>query len=444
MNQPSLRSRLLVALCCVVAGLVAAPLQPALADTALKPASWGYIDARQPYTSFLNPAAAPSAGAFRDAARKRHVTRSFFTYDLSALREANITGATFRLQQIFSTDCVARPVELWTSGPFTSANTWQNPPAQLRLLDTRSTAAGGGAGCPAAAVTFTVGDAVRQALSGGVLTLELRVPAEVESDYAYGKRFATDPELLLTVESAPTAPHAPVGLYVSSAPGLAAQFCDSSTIPLSRTARPVLGVSSGAPAYNTDRPNLRAAFEVTRPDGQVLFTQSVAFVGSAASLQMPEGILVDGDYRVRARAEDGAAVSEWLPWCAYRVDTSTSGSAPGVPDTLRISTGPYAGFQQCAIGPVMAVGDSATFAANPTPWMPGVTYPNLSATFEIGQPGQDPLIRRTEPIWPSGLVFAIGVAPGTLAPGSYQFRVQAVDGTLTSPWSPWCAFTVTP
>ncbi|GAA2071700.1 hypothetical protein [Actinomadura alba] len=246
--------------------------------------------------------------------------------------------------------------------------------------------------------------------------------------------------------SNPLAPHAPVGLYVASSPELAPQSCQSMTTPLARSTHPVFGVSSGAPAYNADRPNLRATFEVSRSSGEPLLTQSVTFVGSSARFQVPDGVLTDGAYRVRARAEDGAAVSEWLPWCAFTVDTSNAVPTPSVPDTLRISTGPYSGFQQCGAesgDPAVRTGNSLSFAANPTPSIIGVTYPNLSATFEIGHPGQEPLIRKTEPVWPSGLVFGAGLAPGTLTPGSYQFRVRAEDGNAVSAWSSWCAFTVT-
>ncbi|WP_248963174.1 hypothetical protein [Sphaerisporangium perillae] len=243
-----------------------------------------------------------------------------------------------------------------------------------------------------------------------------------------------------------SAPHAPFGLYVASSPELPPQFCQSTTPPLARSTHPVFGVSSGAPAYNSDRPNLRAAFELSRSSGEPLLTQTVAFVGSSARFQVPDGVLVDGAYSVRARAEDGAAVSEWLPWCAFTIDTSDAVPTPGVPDALRISSGPYSGTQQCGAesgAPVVGTGDSPGFAASPTPHIVGVTYPDLSATFEIGHPGQEPLIRKTEPIWPSGLVFGTGVAPGTLTPGSYQFRVRAEDGNVVSAWSPWCAFTVT-
>ncbi|WP_214102901.1 hypothetical protein [Acrocarpospora catenulata] len=241
-----------------------------------------------------------------------------------------------------------------------------------------------------------------------------------------------------------SAPHPPTSLYVASSPELPPQFCGTTT-PLSRTTQPVFGVSSGAPAYNTDRPNLRAVFEVSRPTGEPVLTQSVPFVGSVARFQAPAGVFTDGAYRVRARAEDGAAVSGWLTWCAFTVDTSNASSGPGVPGSLRISSGPYAGYQHCGAGGdrVVGTGDMVSFAASPTPSVVGVTYPNLSATFEIGHPGQEPLIRKTEPIWPSGLVFSTAVVPGTLTPGSYQFRVRAEDGNLTSAWSPWCAFTVT-
>ncbi|GAA1311566.1 hypothetical protein Psi02_55720 [Planotetraspora silvatica] len=233
---------------------------------------------------------------------------------------------------------------------------------------------------------------------------------------------------------------------MSSSPDLAPQFCQATAAPVARSIQPLFGVSSGAPAYNTDRLNLRAAFELSLSNGEPLLTQTVGFVGSSARFQVPGGVLTDGSYRVRVRAEDGAAVSEWLPWCVFTVNASGAVPTPGVPAALRISAGPYAGFQQCGAvsgAPVVGTRDSLTFAASPAPQTIGLNYPNLSSTFEIGHPGQDPLIRKTEAIWPGGRVFGTGVAPGTLTPGPYQFRVRAEDGNVVSAWSSWCAFTVT-
>ncbi|WP_433378427.1 hypothetical protein [Streptosporangium sp. CA-115845] len=41
-----------------------------------------------------------------------------------------------------------------------------------------------------------------------------------------------------------------------------------------------------------------------------------------ARYQVPEGLLQDGKYRFRVRAEDATTgKSAWLPWCAFTVYT---------------------------------------------------------------------------------------------------------------------------
>lgn len=118
----------------------------------------------------------------------------------------------------------------------------------------------------------------------------------------------------------------------------------------------------------------------------------------------------------------------------------------GVPDSLRISASPYAGFQHCrpdVTGVVLS--QSPTFAASPTTADGRYTpapFRGLYATFEIAEPDGTALVSERVEIWPSGRVFAFG--PGLLAlpAGQYQWRVRADDNSATSAWSPWCGFTL--
>lgn len=121
-------------------------------------------------------------------------------------------------------------------------------------------------------------------------------------------------------------------------------------------------------------------------------------------------------------------------------------SAPGVPNALRISTGPYAGFQQCATQPPIVDSRSGLLAASPTPGASGGSpldpYPGLVGTFEIALPGQEPFHRHSEAIWPSGHTFAYQVPQDMLPDGEYRWRIRAEDDTAVSDWSAWCSFTV--
>jgi len=232
-----------------------------------------------------------------------------------------------------------------------------------------------------------------------------------------------------------TPPHAPVGNFLTSTNATAGQFCRDGK-PLSRTRTPIFGVSKGTPAYNANRPNLMATFEVA-PIGQpALASGTVAFGVGPAKFQVPSGLLGEGDYQFRVRAVDGGQVSAWLPWCVFTVDTVNI-PTPAVPINLRVSSYPYAGFQYCGgTVPVIyaAYDSSATFAATrgrfePTP------NPNLVGRFEVARPDRESLTT-------VGNLNLVSFPSGSFTPGMHRFRVQAEEGTVVSDWSPWCDFLV--
>lgn len=232
--------------------------------------------------------------------------------------------------------------------------------------------------------------------------------------------------------AATSPPHPPVGPYLRSASLTAGQFCSSGK-PLSRTLTPILGSSKGTPAHNAGRPDLQATYEVATIRQVPLASGTVSFDVPGAAYQVPAGVLGEGEYLFRVRAVDGDQVSEWLPWCAFTVQT-TNVPTPAVPTSLRLSAAPYAGFQFCGGSgtPVATAGIGPTFAASPGRYSYPAN-PNLIGRFEIARPGLASVIV-------AGNLY--GVSAGSFTAGTYRFRVRVEEGNAVSDWSAWCGFVV--
>ena len=232
--------------------------------------------------------------------------------------------------------------------------------------------------------------------------------------------------------TAATAPHAPVGEFVRSSDVTRPQFCSDGQ-PVSSSPTPIFGVSSGAPAYNQNRPDLKAQFEVAPAGRAPLVSVTVAFDASLAIYQVPPGVLSDGEYRVRVRAVDRGKTSTWVPWCAFTVET-TNIPVPETPINLRVSAYPYDGFQTCdgSTAPVVDDAFGPTFGGTP----PSYDFtPNLVGRFEVARPG-------VESRFGVGSLYGTVVPWDGIVPGDYQFRVRAEEGNAVSDWSPWCGLTV--
>ncbi|WP_106401704.1 RICIN domain-containing protein [Actinocorallia populi] len=120
--------------------------------------------------------------------------------------------------------------------------------------------------------------------------------------------------------------------------------------------------------------------------------------------------------------------------------TASAAEAPAPPESLRISAGPYAGFQPCSkVVPQFASDSSgATFAATPAT----APQPAAVASLEAGRPGEEPFFRKSDTS-AAGYAWSFGIPDGTFSPGTYQFRVRAENGGEVSAWSSWCSFKVT-
>ncbi|MBV1853040.1 hypothetical protein [Catellatospora tritici] len=126
----------------------------------------------------------------------------------------------------------------------------------------------------------------------------------------------------------PTGPGVPDTLRLSSYPYDGNQFCAAGH-PVSTSLTPALAASpteadGSYPGPSKPYPDVRGRFEIAQPDGEAfLNVLAPRFSDYVLAYTVPAGVLSDGEYRWRVRAEEGTAVSAWAPWCYFTVRTTT-------------------------------------------------------------------------------------------------------------------------
>ncbi|MGY0236557.1 hypothetical protein [Longispora urticae] len=210
-----------------VAGAVTGVAGPASADpapprtTTVTPAAWAYVDAVTPVTSHYNPTGNAPVGARMDSSGY-HLTRSYFTYDLVALRGLRTISATLVAEETKVPDCQqARRTELWVTDPISTRTTWAKRPAERERLGAPTAAEG----CPAGRVTWDISDRLRAAVASGAgkITLELRTATSHEGDPRTGRFVAPTVGIEVAYNTPPGTPTAGKannnGHCASAAPG---------------------------------------------------------------------------------------------------------------------------------------------------------------------------------------------------------------------------------
>ncbi|WP_328875779.1 RICIN domain-containing protein [Streptomyces sp. NBC_00287] len=138
------------------------------------------------------------------------------------------------------------------------------------------------------------------------------------------------------------------------------------------------------------------------------------------------------------------AVAAGLAIALLGVPGAAWAATPEVPEALRISNGPYEGFQQCGAQTPPTFSTTNSFGPQFAASVRGVEpQPNLAGTLELARAGGQPLHTYSVNTGPVGHVWAIQIPTSTFSPGDYQWRIRAENGDGTSAWSAWCAFTVT-
>jgi hypothetical protein len=180
------------------AAAIAGPAQPAAATSRHSSAahsSWAYTDTRTPFDLHLEEPGDVPAGAWRDDDGKRHLSRAYFTFDLSSLL-AEINGrfvyeARLTLFETQATNCEDRPLEVWSTDPLAPDSSWDNRPGRRAALELAHTNEGV---CPGFDLAWSADAAFDQLSTTGAttLTVEVSVPPRYMADLAQGRWFSTE------------------------------------------------------------------------------------------------------------------------------------------------------------------------------------------------------------------------------------------------------------
>jgi hypothetical protein len=400
----ALVSLLLSGFAAVVAAQPAAAADPPLPQKTLTRTSWAYTDLANPLHSKVNATGDAPVGAWADRTGL-HVSRSYFTLDLTGLRGEHLISAALSVHETQAAVCDHRAVEVWTTAPVTGKSSWVNPPAEQSRL-----AAVGkpSSGCPADLTNIDVAAAVTKAVQAGqaTLTLELRVPAAHELDPSYGRRFAPSPAVLTTYNTPPSVPTnlktTPGGACATTSPGaFVPAYAITGFYADAADADPGQTLTAQWSVWSVDDPTLRRDVDSPVENGQ-----------SYEQFDNP-GLPSDRTYAWRLRVTDGTDTSDWTPTCYFTPDSI----APAVPVA---SSDLYLTGDQW--NPVGGLGVPGKFTFSPSGSTDVVKYDYMFRNIS-----QD----NTEVDWTSAAADSIGgTATITFAPrdtGLYEVVLRSAD-----------------
>ena len=332
------------------------------------------------------------------------IYRSFFTYDVSALRGKVIHAARVLTTVRHSWSCANTPVSLYHVGSHSAGKLSWDGPSLTRLLDTRSGHAhkpSGGTGCG----NDPQDDSHLE--FAGATRLEVQAAATANAtEMAFGfvatsggsgestqdrwkKLRGADTKLVVDYNSKPTTPTG------ASTDG---RGCATGTSrPVLSTATPTLRAKVGDPDPETD---LIAHVEWQRYDTSVTpaewralgsGTQARLRTGGVGAVRIPSGLVHGGIYRWAMRTQDpwrygstsGTLSSDFAAFCEFEVDTVNPSAAPGV------SSAVYGSDLNLVYG---GVGQTAPFTFSPAGVTDIVGYrygwadpPTAQVTVAVGQ-----------------------------------------------------------
>ncbi len=314
--------------------------------TLVRPTTWAYTDSRSPTRSFVDPAGDLPVGAWRDDRDRKHQSKAYFTFDLTALRGAHIVSAEVAAGETAANDCAKpRATELWITDTATRP-TWRHQPRE----HTKLSGPGSLPGCIWSYLDWDALPAVQRALASnsGTVTLALRMSGSRQEDVRYGRRYESDLSISIEYNFPPLTPtDLAIGLrpctaqpqyYPSLRPELRARLTDFDPI-------------GGGHDLLTGR---FAIWPVDQPAERTELTTSHHSSGSIARRQVPAGLLVDDtEYAWSVQAVDDRGVSPWSEPCRFVPDAvrppmpgvssptypeDGQGGGPGVPGEFVFTT----------------------------------------------------------------------------------------------------------
>ncbi|MEN3307834.1 MAG: hypothetical protein V7603_4036 [Micromonosporaceae bacterium] len=283
------------------------------------------------------------------------VYRSYFTYDVSALRGKRIFDAKFNSTIIHSWSCVSTPFSVYQVASAGSGQlSWSGPALGTKMGEASGHAhkPSTGAGCsddPQPDMHVEIGGgmaaAVRAAATASATEIAFAITAHSggggeSTDNRWKKFKLADTKLTADFNSAPSVPTG------ASTDG---RGCATGTgRPTLSTATPTLRAVVGDPDPETD---LQAAFEWQRYDTTVSPAVWTAMgtgqmnnlrPGGSGSVQIKSGLVQGEIYRWRVHTTDpwnyngtsGIDTSDPTGWCEFGVDLEGPQAAPGVSSTV--------------------------------------------------------------------------------------------------------------
>lgn len=420
--RPARAGVLTVAAIVVAAGTSVVSAAPAAAtiSTSIQSTSWSYIDSAQPGKSFADPAGDAPVGARITADGRKHVSKSYFTFDLSGLRGAKIVYAEVAGKETAVADCSApRATEMWVTAPAKKPPTWLDQPTERSRLE----GPGDLGACPSDYLDWAAAPALQQAIDAGrsSLTLVLRQPEDRQQDPRFGRTYR--PSLLAIMQK-------------NQAPAAATQL---TTDGRACADRPVVGPGeTRLSAVVTDPDDYQVGAEFAWwPAGHPDQRQTQALgqywtPGYPLWFDVGPKLADATTYDWQVRGTDSLTAGPWSRTCRFSTDFTAPATAP------KVTSADYPGEDAPAGG--QGVPGVFTFDAQGDRDVVGFVVGDASTHVAASRPGGTATFTYTPRFW--GLdsldVWAVDAA-GNRSPGtSYGFWVDDNEPSMTcAPEQAW-------
>jgi hypothetical protein len=314
------------AVCLITAGLggVSALQAAASSATVIQASSSAYADSAMPGVSHVDPAGGIPVGAHTFRHGPAHVTKAYFTFDLSRLAGTDLQSAVVRVLEPAVGDCSATTApQAWLTDTDTSP-TWVHQPVERAQLGPVNQV-----GCPSSNLAWDGTKVLSTALAAGrsTATLTLRLPSDEQSDPAHGITVGSDALLLVRVNRAPLAP---TGLRVQKT------ACSDQPVLVGKLL-PSVGMVLSATVTDPDGDGSNAEFDwwpVNDPDqrhvanGPFLSSEQVA-----QTTLVPSQLSDATTYAWQVRATDGTGTGPFSPVCEFTTEFTTPPETPIVTST---------------------------------------------------------------------------------------------------------------
>ncbi|MFJ3788749.1 FG-GAP-like repeat-containing protein [Kitasatospora sp. NPDC090091] len=278
--------------------------------------NWTRVSQKYPKNTYWNANEVARVGYETDTGG---LSRSFFQLDTGNLAGAKVLSSTFRINNVWSWSCQARPVQLWHTGAISDRTNWLNQPGKIDWLSTVNQSKGwSGSSCPGGNLEFDLTWKIQRIADAHQPSITLGLYAENEGDTFGWKKFDSKSAVLETVYNNP--PRTPWGLGTNPKTD-----CTNGGLIGNTT------VSLYAHVDDPNAGNLDAQFRVVR-GGTTVVDQSVPGLKDRVStLVVPDAQLPTGDYTWQVRAKDG--MGEYSPWsetCKFSIDRTRPEKAPKI------------------------------------------------------------------------------------------------------------------